>query len=159
MDMNRLRIDTTKLESNEGAAFFGRPLSCRVGGEKLEVANFKGALSPETKDGKTMEPLESLKVKKIQIDSTAKQQPAKHLEVIERAPPGPAITKVNSQNPNFEFFQMCLLSFKLNNQDLDEILELDQQALFTKCTVEHKKPFQDFQEWISKEVYKIRFKK
>jgi len=39
---------------------------------------------------------------------------------------------------------MCLLSFKLNNQDLDEILELDQQALFTKCTVEHKKPFQDF---------------
>jgi len=66
---------------------------------------------------------------------------------------------VNNQNPNFEFFQMCLLSFKLNNQDLDEILELDQQALFTKCTVEHKKPFQDFQEWISKEVYKIRFKK
>ena len=95
----------------------------------------------------------------IQIDSSAKQQPAKHLEVIERAPPGPAITKVSTQNPNFEFFQMCLLSFKLNNQDLDEILELDLQALFTKCTVEHKKPFQDFQEWISKEVYKIRFKR
>lgn len=33
-DVNRLKIDTSKLGNNEGP---GRPLSCRVGGEKLEV--------------------------------------------------------------------------------------------------------------------------
>ena len=37
------------------------------------------------------------------------------------------------KEPNHEFFQMCLLSFKMNNQDLDEVVELDPKALYTKC--------------------------
>lgn len=29
------------------------------------------------------------------------------------------------KDPNQEFFQMCLLSFKMNNQDVDTVMELD----------------------------------
>jgi len=73
-----------------------------------------------------------------------------------------SITSGNSagrKEPNQEFFQMCLLSFKMNNQDLDEVMNLDQKALYHKCAEQEKKQFFEFQDWISKEVNKIRFKK
>ena len=54
---------------------------------------------------------------------------------------------------------MCLLSFKMNNQDLDEILTLDNKALYSKCVKQEKKEFHEFQSWIQKEVNKIRFQK
>ena len=63
------------------------------------------------------------------------------------------------KDPNREFFQMCLLSYKMNNQDLDEVMELENKRLYTKCTEQEKKQFYEFQDWIEKEVSKIRFKK
>ena len=61
------------------------------------------------------------------------------------------------KDSNQEFFTMCLLSFKLNNQDLEEVLELDHRALYQKCVDIDKKEFFEFQDWISKEVQKLRF--
>lgn len=47
----------------------------------------------------------------------------------------------------------------MNNQDLDEILTLDNKALYSKCVKQEKKEFHEFQSWIQKEVNKIRFQK
>jgi len=43
-----------------------------------------------------------------------------------------------------QFFQMCLLSFKMNNQDLEEVLEWDHSKLYTKCVEQYKKFFHEF---------------
>ena len=58
-----------------------------------------------------------------------------------------SITSGNSagrKEPNQEFFQMCLLSFKMNNQDLEEVLEWDHSKLYTKCVEQDKKVFHEF---------------
>ena len=52
---------------------------------------------------------------------------------------------------------MCLLSFKMNNQDLDEVMELDHRQLYKKCTEKDHKSFYEFQDWIEKEVKKLKF--
>lgn len=36
---------------------------------------------------------------------------------------------------------MCLLSFKMNNQDLDTVMELDHRELYIKCTEKDKQQF------------------
>jgi len=51
-----------------------------------------------------------------------------------------------------------LNSFKINNKDLEDILEWDHDTLYTKCVSEGNKEFYEFQDWISKQVYKKRFK-
>ena len=38
------------------------------------------------------------------------------------------------KDPNLEFFQMLLLSYKMNNQDLEEVMELDHREMYIKCT-------------------------
>ena len=63
------------------------------------------------------------------------------------------------KDPNREFFQMCLLSYKMNNQDLDEVMELENKQMYTKCAEQEKKQFYEFHAWIEKEVNKLRFKK
>ena len=64
-----------------------------------------------------------------------------------------------SKDINLEFFQMLWLSYKMNNQDLEEVLELDSQEMYKKCTEEDKVTFFQFNEWISKEFNKIKFRK
>ena len=57
-----------------------------------------------------------------------------------------------------EFFQMCLLSFKMNNQSMEAVMELDHKDLFSKCVNRDKKSFYEFNDWIKAEVSRIRFK-
>ena len=38
------------------------------------------------------------------------------------------------KDPNLEFFRMLLLSYKMNNQDLEEVMELDHREMYIKCT-------------------------
>lgn len=45
---------------------------------------------------------------------------------------------------NMEFFHMCLLSFKMNNQDIDEVMELDSKKMFYKCVNIEKQEFFQF---------------
>ena len=40
---------------------------------------------------------------------------------------------VKKKDPNKEFFQMCLLSHKLNNQNVEAVMELDHRELYNKC--------------------------
>ena len=54
---------------------------------------------------------------------------------------------------------MCLLSFKMNNQDVDTVMELDHRQMYKKCTEVDKQQFFQFSDWIQKEVKKLRFKK
>jgi antirestriction protein len=54
---------------------------------------------------------------------------------------------------------MCLLSYKLNNQHVDEVMELDHRAMYRKCAEQDLKEFYQFPAWIAKEVNKLRFKK
>ena len=63
------------------------------------------------------------------------------------------------KDPNREFFQMCLLSYKLNNQHVDEVMEMDGRLLYKKCVEQEQKQFYEFQGWIAKYVNKARFKK
>lgn len=63
------------------------------------------------------------------------------------------------KDPNLEFFQMLLLSYKMNNQDLEEVMELDHREMYLKCTKEEKVTFFHFPDWIGKEIAKIRFRK
>lgn len=63
------------------------------------------------------------------------------------------------KDPNLEFFQMLLLSYKMNNQDLEEVMELDHREMYLKCTNEEKVTFFHFPDWIAKEINKIRFRK
>ncbi len=63
------------------------------------------------------------------------------------------------KDPNKEFFQMILLSYKMNNQESDDIMELDGKGLYHKCALVEKTPFHKFPEWVAHEVQKIRFKK
>lgn len=63
------------------------------------------------------------------------------------------------KDPNLEFFQMLLLSYKMNNQDLEEVMELDHREMYLKCTKDEKVTFFHFPDWIAKEINKIRFRK
>ena len=63
------------------------------------------------------------------------------------------------KDPNLEFFQMLLLSYKMNNQDLEEVMELDHREMYLKCTESEKVTFFHFPDWIAKEINKIRFRK
>lgn len=63
--------------------------------------------------------------------------------------------KNKKRDPNAEYFQMCLLSFKLNNQDMEEVMLLDHRRLYKKCVDEDKTEFNMFQDWIQKEVQRI----
>ena len=63
------------------------------------------------------------------------------------------------KDPNQEFFQMCLLSFKMNNQDVESVMELGHREMYKKCTEVDKQQFFQFSDWIQKEVKKLRFKK
>ena len=53
---------------------------------------------------------------------------------------------------------MCLLSFKMNNQSMEAVMELDHKDLFSKCVNRDKKSFYEFNDWIKAEVSRIRFK-
>lgn len=81
------------------------------------------------------------------------------LEVPKGSPKEELSEAINEEDKQQQFFTMCLLSFKMNNQDLDELLELDHKAMYEKCVNHQEKQFYEFQNWISKEVSKIRFKK
>jgi len=63
------------------------------------------------------------------------------------------------KDPNLEFFQMCLLCFKINHKSHHEVLEVNYRQLYKKCTEKDKKQFYEFNEWIDKEIKKQRFKK
>lgn len=63
------------------------------------------------------------------------------------------------KDPNVEFFQMLLLSYKMNNQDLEEVMELDYREMYKRCTMDQKINFFQFNEWIAKEFEKIRYRK
>lgn len=63
------------------------------------------------------------------------------------------------KDPNQEFFQMLLLSYKMNNQDLEEVMELDHKEMYRQCTQDQKVSFFQFNEWISKEISRIRYRK
>jgi hypothetical protein len=62
------------------------------------------------------------------------------------------------KDPNQEFFQMCLLSYKMNNQDSEVVMELNHRELYRKCTEQDKKQFFEFSDWIQREVKKLKFK-
>ncbi len=63
------------------------------------------------------------------------------------------------KDPNQEFFQMCLLSHKLNNQNCEAVMELDHRELYLKCAAVDKQQFHQFNDWITKEVRKLTFKR
>lgn len=43
------------------------------------------------------------------------------------------------KEPTLEFFQMCLLSHKMNNQYFESVMELDHRRLYKKCVEEESK--------------------
>lgn len=92
------------------------------------------------------------------------ESPQMNLAAIHKADMNQSMVSTGSsagvrKDPNKEFFQMCLLSYKMNNQDLDEVMELENKRMYAKCAEQEKKQFYEFQDWIEKEVSKIRFKK
>jgi hypothetical protein len=43
---------------------------------------------------------------------------------------------------------MLLLSFKINNQKSDEVMELDPRKMYKKCAEVDKRQFFQFNDWI-----------
>lgn len=57
------------------------------------------------------------------------------------------------KSPDEEFFMMTLLAFKIRNQELDKVIQLDSKKLF-KEVLKLKKAFFDFPRWIEEEANK-----
>lgn len=56
------------------------------------------------------------------------------------------------KDPNKEYFMMVLLSYKINNQTDDDIMELDGKYLYHKATIIDKIPFHKHIDWIANEI-------
>lgn len=61
------------------------------------------------------------------------------------------------KGPNEEFFTLCLLALKIKNKKNPEILILKTKELWQKAQSEVNLDFTDYQEWLEKEVHRIKY--
>ena len=58
--------------------------------------------------------------------------------------------------PEFEFFQMCLLSLKMRHQGYSDVLRMDGKELFERAVEAEGVVFYKYYEWIQDQVNNIR---